>query len=338
MRQAVMISPGKIVFKDIQEPKPGKGEVLIRIQRIGICGSDVHVWHGKHPYTSYPVVQGHEFSAVVEAVGEGVANIKVGNKVTATPQIVCGECGPCKRNDYHICDELKVEGFQAPGVAQDLFVTKVERIVPLPDSFSFEQGAFVEPVSVAVHSVNRIGDVSSRNVAVLGAGPIGNLVGQVVQAGGANVLITDISEYRLDIAKKCGMINISNPKEESLSEASERVFGKSGYDLAFECVGIEATMTEVIETIQKGGNIVVVGVFAEKPRIDLGFVQDRELNLIGTLMYKYEDYQKAVDLIDSVKVVLEPLFSKHFPFSLYSDAYDFIDAQRDKSMKVFIDL
>jgi L-iditol 2-dehydrogenase len=338
MRQAIMTSPGKIEFQDVDEPKPGKGQVLIRVQRIGVCGSDVHVWHGKHPYTSYPVVQGHEFSAVVEEVGEGVTNIEIGTKVTATPQIVCGECGPCKRGDYHICDELKVEGFQAPGVAQDLFVTDADKIVPLPDSFSFEQGALVEPVSIGVHTVNRVGDIAGKNVAVLGAGPIGNLVGQVAQAQGANVLITDISDYRLGIATKCGMNHTSNPREESLKEASERVFGSSGFDTAFECVGIEPTMTEVIETIQKGGTIVVVGVFAEKPRVDLGFVQDRELNLIGTLMYQYKDYQKAVEFIDNDKVKTEPLYSKHFPFSSYAEAYDFIDAQRDKTMKVFIDL
>jgi len=333
-----MTSPGKIKFQDVDEPKVGKGQVLMRIQRIGVCGSDIHVWHGKHPYTPYPVVQGHEFSAVVEAVGEGVSNIKIGTKVTATPQIVCGECGPCNRGDYHICDELKVEGFQAPGVAQDLFVTDAEKIVPLPDSFSFEQGAFVEPVSVAVHTVNRVGDINGKNVAVLGAGPIGNLVGQVAQAQGATVLITDISEFRLGIAERCGIKHTSNPKEESLKEASEKAFGSSGIDVAFECVGIEATMTEVIETIQKGGTIVVVGVFAEKPRVDLGFVQDRELNLIGTLMYKYEDYENAVKLIDNGKVKTEPLYSKHFPFSAYSEAYDFIDTQKDKTMKVFIDL
>ena len=182
MRQAIMTSPGKIEFQDVDEPKPGNGQVLIRVQRIGVCGSDVHVWHGKHPYTSYPVVQGHEYSAIVEAVGEGVTDIKIGKKVTATPQVVCGKCGPCKRGDYHICDELKVQGFQAPGVAQDLFVTDADKIVPLPDSFSFEQGAFVEPVSVGVHTVKRVGDITGKNVAVLGAGPIGNLVGQVAQA------------------------------------------------------------------------------------------------------------------------------------------------------------
>jgi len=333
-----MTSPGKIEFKQINEPSPGKGEVLLRIQRIGVCGSDVHVWHGKHPYTSYPVVQGHEFSAVVEAVGEGVRDIKIGSKVTATPQVVCGKCPPCRRGDYHICDTLKVEGFQAPGVAQDLFVTSADKIVPLPEAFSFEQGALVEPVSVAVHTAHRAGNLEGKNVAVLGAGPIGNLVAQVVKANGARVLITDISDFRLDIAKKCGLTGTANPKDESLREASERVFGSQGFNVAFECVGIEATMTEVIGTIQKGGTIVVVGVFAEKPRIDLGLVQDRELNMIGTLMYQYDDYVEAVNLIDKGRVATEPLFSKHFSFTDYADAYRFIDEQRDKTMKVFIDL
>ncbi len=338
MRQAIMTSPGKIEFRDVQPPSPGPGEVLIRIQRIGVCGSDVHVWHGMHPYTGYPVVQGHEFSAVVEEVGEGVSGIDAGSKVTATPQIVCGKCRPCRRGDYHICDSLKVQGFQAPGVAQDLFVTQAEKIVPLPDSFTFEQGALVEPASVGVHTVGRVGGLKGKNVVVLGAGPIGNLIGQVARAGGAKVLITDISDYRLEIAKKCGLEFSLNPKNESLKDGSERVFGQDGFDVAFECVGVEATMTDAIETIQKGGLIVVVGVFAEKPCIDLGLLQDRELKLIGTLMYKYEDYVKAVELIHSGKVITEPLISKHYPFSAYASAYEHIDRQGDKTMKVFIDL
>jgi L-iditol 2-dehydrogenase len=309
MRQAIMTSPGVIEFNEAPEPVPGKGEVLIRIQRIGVCGSDVHVWHGKHPYTSYPVVQGHEYSAVVEAVGEGVQDIKIGSKVTATPQEVCGKCQPCKRGDYHICDELKVQGFQAPGVAQDLFVTTADKIVPLPDSFSYEQGALVEPVSVAVHAVNRAGSVKDKNVVVLGGGPIGNLVAQTAQAQGANVIITDLSDFRLAIAEKCKLLNTSNPNIESLAAASQRVFGNEGYDIAFECVGVESTMTEAVESIQKGGIIIVVGVFAEKAHIDLGLVQDRELRLVGTLMYQYDDYLKAVQLIKNGKIHTEPLLT-----------------------------
>ncbi len=338
MRQAIMTSPGKIVFQNIEKPKPGPGEVLLKIKRIGVCGSDVHVWHGKHPYTSYPVIQGHEFSATLVGLGDGVTNFKVGSLVTATPQEVCGVCGPCRRGDYHICDQLKVRGFQAPGVAQDYFITQADKIVSLPENFSLEQGAFVEPVSVAVHSTQKAGEIKNKNVVVLGAGPIGNLIAQSAKAGGANVLITDISEYRLEIAKKCGIQNISNSRIEKLKVASKRVFGEKGFSVAFECVGIEETMSNVIESIEKGGTVVVVGVFGEKPRVDLGLVQDRELKLVGTLMYKYEDYVQATKSIENGSVILEPLFSKHFKFENYNEAYNFIDQQGERSMKVFIDL
>ena len=317
MKQAIMTQPGQIQFRDIAAPTPGAGEVLLRIQRIGVCGSDVHVYHGKHPYTSYPVVQGHEYSATVEATGAGVTGLTPGMKVTSVPQIVCGECAPCKRGDYHICDRLKVEGFQAPGCGQELWVTSADKIIPLPDSFSFEQGALVEPLAVAVHATSRAGKLAGRRVAVLGAGPIGNLVAQVARSEGATVLITDLSAYRLEIARQCGLTATSNAKEETLAQAAERVFGQDGFDVAFECVGVEPTITAAIASIQKGGTLVVVGVFGEKPRIDLGLVQDRELNIRGTLMYQRPDYRRAVELIASGGVITEPLMSKHFAFDDY---------------------
>jgi 2-desacetyl-2-hydroxyethyl bacteriochlorophyllide A dehydrogenase len=338
MKQAIMTAPGEIMIHEIEVPKPGRDEVLLEIQRIGVCGSDVHVFHGLHPYTSYPVVQGHEYSATLTAVGAGVEGLSPGMKVTSMPQIVCGECPPCLRGDYHICDVLKVQGFQAPGCAQEFWVTDAETIVPLPDSFSYEQGALVEPVSVAVHSTSRAGDVEGHNVAVLGAGPIGNLVGQVAQANGAKVLITDLSDFRLEIAKQCGLEGTSNAGEENLADAAGRIFGSAGFDVVLECVGVEPTMTAAIENIQKGGTIVVVGVFGEKPRVDMGLVQDRELNLHGTLMYQRPDYERAVELIDTGAVITDPLISKHFSMDDYLEAYRFIDTQRDKTMKVFIDI
>jgi len=338
MKQAIMTQPGQIQFRDIAAPTPGAGEVLLRIQRIGVCGSDVHVYHGKHPYTSYPVVQGHEYSATVEATGAGVTGLTPGMKVTSVPQIVCGECAPCKRGDYHICDRLKVEGFQAPGCGQELWVTSADKIIPLPDSFSFEQGALVEPLAVAVHATSRAGKLAGRRVAVLGAGPIGNLVAQAARSKGAQVLITDLSAYRLEIARQCELTATSNAKEETLAQAAERVFGQDGFDVAFECVGVEPTITAAIASIQKGGTLVVVGVFGEKPRIDLGLVQDRELNIRGTLMYQRPDYRRAVELIASGGVITEPLMSKHFAFDDYLAAYRFIDQQGDKTMKVFIDV
>ena len=333
-----MTAPGRIEIGEAPAPTPGAGEVLLRIQRIGVCGSDIHVFHGKHPYTSYPVVQGHEFSAVVEAVGPGVEGIEHGCKVTALPQVVCGRCPPCLRGDEHICDVLKVQGFQAPGCAQQLWVTAADKVIKLPDSFSFEQGALVEPISVAVHAVARAGQLQGRRAVVLGAGPIGNLVAQAARASGAQILITDLSDHRLDIARRCGLPNTSNPSREDLQTASRRVFGAQGFDLAFECVGVEATLTAATESLAKGGTLVVVGVFGDKPRMDLGLVQDRELRIIGTLMYQRPDYEQAVSWVASGDIITEPLMSEHFPMDRYLDAYRYIDEKRDQTMKVFIDV
>ena len=338
MRQAVMTSPGTIEHREVPEPTAGRGEVLLRIKRIGICGSDVHVNHGKHPFTSYPVVQGHEFSAVVEVTGEGVEDITVGSKATATPQVVCGACAPCKRGDYHICDVLKVRGFQAGGVAQDLFVTEADKVVPLPDSFTHEEGALVEPVAVAVHTTARAGDMNGKNVVVLGAGPIGNLVGQMCRAHGAKVLINDVSGFRLEKACECGMEATSNAADESLGDASQRVFGEDGFEIVLDCAGVQATIDAAVENVNKGGVIVAVAVYDEKPRVDMAVVGDRELSIVGSLMYQYEDYEESVRRIASGDIVTVPLDSKHFPFEEYLSAYRFIDEQGAMSMKVFIDL
>jgi L-iditol 2-dehydrogenase len=258
--------------------------------------------------------------------------------VTALPQIVCGQCAPCRRGDYHICDALKVEGFQAPGCAQDFFVTSAERIVPLPASFTPEQGALVEPLAVAVHAVSRAGEVRGRNIVVLGAGPIGNLVAQTAQAAGAKPLLADLSDYRLEVAGRCGLAARFNAQKETLEAAARRVFGAEGFQAAIECVGSEATIGAAISAIGKGGTIVVVGVFGEKPRVDLGLVQDRELTVRGTLMYRKEDYQRAVALIAGGQVATAPLDSRHFPFAQYGEAYAFIQRQGDKCVKVFVDL
>ena len=330
MKQAIMVKPGVIEIRDVDAPSVGAGEVLLRVRRIGVCGSDIHVWHGTHPFTGYPVVQGHEFSAEVEAVGTGVEGISPGDKVTALPQVVCGACAPCKRGDYHICDVLKVEGFQAPGCAQEFFVTSAAKTVTLPDGFTFEEGALVEPAAVAVHAVTRATELDGKNVAVLGAGPIGNLVAQVANARGADVVITDLSDYRLDVARTCGIQRTLNAQAESLDAGA--------FDVAFECVGVEDTLSAAVDAVGKGGTIVVVGVFGETPRVDVGRVQDRELTLRGTLMYQRDDYTEAVRLIAERHIATDPLDSTHFPLDDYAAAYAFIDANREKTMKVFIDL
>ena len=333
-----MSSPGVIKHQEVPEPIPGPGEVLLRIHRIGVCGSDVHVNHGKHPFTPYPVIQGHEFCATIEAVGQGVDGFAIGSKATALPQIVCGTCDRCLEGNFHICDNLKVRGFQAPGVAQDLFVTEADKLITLPEAFTHEQGAFVEPAAVAIRATRRAGNLDQLNVAVLGAGPIGNLTAQMCRARGAKVLITDMSDYRLDIASQCGIDATSNPQTESLQAASLRVFGRRGIDVVFDCAGVQQTISAAVETVNKGGTVVVVAVYGDMPRVDLAVVGDRELSIVGTLMYQHADYEEAVVRIESGDINTLPLETKHFPFSEYAAAYDFIDREGPRSMKVFIDL
>ncbi len=335
-----MTEPGKIEFRDVPELRSvEKNEVKLKIQKIGVCGSDIHVFHGKHPFTPYPVIQGHEYSGTVVEVGEEVTGIKIGDKATARPQLVCGKCPPCTRGDYNICNNLKVEGFQAPGTAQDYFILPQDRLVKLPDSFSYEQGALVEPVAVAAHATSRAGSLSGRNVVVTGAGPIGNLVAQCAKARGASkVLITDVSDFRLSKAEECGIDLTVNVVRQRFEDACITAFGNEGFDIAFECAGVEDALDQSIQNVNKGGTIIVVAVYGDRPKVDMATAGDRELSLTGTLMYKHEDYQEAVELIAGNQIKTAPLLTGHFEFEKYLEAYQYIDDQGDKTLKVIIDL
>jgi L-iditol 2-dehydrogenase len=339
MLQAVLQTPEKVIFREIERPVPGPGQVLIKVERIGICGSDIHAYYGKHPYIKCPIVQGHEFSGLIAEVGERVEGLAPGDNVTVMPQLVCGQCYPCKHGNYHICNELKVIGCQAEGAAQEYFAVDAKLVVKLPENMSYEEGAMVEPVAVGAHAVGRLGNVEGLNVLVLGAGPIGNLTAQVAKGMGAkSVMITDVSDCRLQVAKDCGIAYAVNTRSRDLPVALDKAFGPDRADAILECVGVQETIGQAIGAARKGSDIIIVGVFAEKPSVDIGLVQDKELRLIGTLMYREEDYRVAVDLIRTGRVNLKPLMSKHFPFKEYPQAYKFIEQNRERTMKVFIDL
>lgn len=340
MKQAIMTKPGMIEFRDAEPPGRLKtNEILLKIRRIGICGSDIHVFHGEHPATPYPVVQGHEYSATVEAVGEGVKTVKPGQRATARPQLVCGKCGPCIRGQYNACKELKVQGFQAPGVAQEYFVVPEDRLIVFPDSMSFDQGAMIEPAAVGAHSTNRSSGLAGKNVVVSGAGTIGNLVAQFARARGARkVLITDVSDFKLRKAMECGIDHTLNILKIPFAEGVQAAFGAQGYQVGFEAAGVQASLDVLIANVEKGGEVVIVGVYAKNPVVNMYFVGEHELNIFGSMMYRHEDYLEAVKLITEGKIMLDPLITKHFPFDHYLDAYKFIGESGDKVMKVMIDL
>lgn len=340
MRQAILVEPKHIEFKEVAEPKAADltaHQVLVNIKRIGICGSEIHSYHGLHPATFYPVVQGHEYSGVVMAVGSEVTACKPGDHITARPQLVCGKCNPCKRGQYNVCEHLRVQAFQADGAAQDFFVVDDDRVAKLPEDMSLDYGAMIEPSAVGAHASNRT-DVKGKNVVVSGAGTIGNLIAQFCIARGAkNVLITDVSDLRLAKARECGIKHTLNITKKTLKEAAQELFGEEGYQVGFEVAGVEVSIRSLMETIEKGSDIVVVAVFAKDPALSMFYLGEHELRLIGSMMYRHEDYLTAIDYVNKGIVNLKPLVSNRFAFEEYDDAYKFIDTHRETSMKVLID-
>jgi L-iditol 2-dehydrogenase len=336
MIQAVMNKPGEITFREVPVPPVAANQIKVKMKRIGVCGSDIHVFHGRHPYTSYPVVQGHEVSAIVVDAGADVTAFSAGDRVTIQPQVVCGRCHPCTHGMYNACEELKVMGFQTTGMASEYVVTEASKALKLPDSTTYAQGAMIEPLAVAVHAVRRYGDVTGKKVLVLGGGPIGNLVAQTARAmGAADVLLSELSAYRLETASRCGIKTV-NPNQDDLPGRVVATFGPAKADVTFECVGINATMTQAIDYARKGSDIVVVGVFASLGAINMGFVQDHELRLIGTAMYRVEDYIEAIELVRARLIELDALITHTVRFRDYLQAYRIIEEQRDKAMKVMV--
>ena len=338
MLQQVIKSPKEVEFREIKRPEPDEKEVLIEMKRIGICGSDIHVYNGHHPYTSFPVVQGHEVSGKIIETGQKVTKYTKGDKVTVQPQVVCGKCVPCQQGRYNICENLRVMGFQTTGLGAEYVTVPQEKVVKLPDEMSYDYGALIEPLAVAVHALKRGKEVEDQNILVLGGGPIGNLVGQCARAMGARkVMVTEISAYRREIAKKCGLVAL-NPQNKDLSQEIEKKFGSGHPDMILECVGVEKTIDQAVNIARKGTDIIIVGVFGDRPQVNLGLVQDHELRLIGSLMYTEEDYQQAVELIADDHLELDPLITTHFNFQEFGAAYEYIETKQDGVMKVMIDL
>lgn len=339
MLQQVMTAPGVIEFQETPRPIAAEGQVLVRIMRIGICGSDIHVYHGKHPFTRYPVTQGHEVSGRIEAVGSGVEGLSVGQKVTIEPQVCCGHCYPCTHGKYNLCEELKVMGFQTTGTASEYFAVDAAKVTPLPETMSYDEGAMIEPLAVTVHAAKRFPELKGARVAILGCGPIGILLMQSCKAlGAASVLVTDVSDYRLSVARSVGADYAVNTGETDMEQALRDAFGSDKADVIYDCAGSDITMGQAIRCARKGSTIVLVAVFSKLASVDLAVLNDHELELNTSMMYRHEDYVDAIRLVSEGKVQLRPLMSRHFAFRDYLKAYQYIDENREMTMKVIIDV
>jgi L-iditol 2-dehydrogenase len=337
MLQVKMTEAFKMEYLDLPVPEIGDDDVLIHMKSVGVCGSDIQIYHGKHKYMKFPVVQGHEGAGLVAKVGRRVTGCKVGDRVTVQPQVFCGECAPCRGGHYNVCKNLKVYGVHTGGMFSEYFVAPASKVLRLPDAMSFDEGALVEPVSVATGTIRRCGDLTGKNVAVLGAGTIGNLVAQVAVASGARkVLITDINEKRLGIARECGIHACVDTRERKLKDVIVETFGDDEADFIIDCAGVKAIFNEAVAAARCSSKLVIVANYKEPVEVELPLFQRREVDMLGIMMYLREDFERAIDLMTRRAIKTEPLISDHFGIREIDRVYPYIDNHPEDVMKVII--
>lgn len=338
MRQVEIHAPEDVRLIESPRPSPGADEVLIAVTCVGICGSDLHSYHGRHPFIPLPVVPGHEFAGTVVEAGKKVTGFSEGQRVTVEPSLTCGLCYTCTHGRYNICEQLKVIGCQSPGAMAEYITVPAAKVLALPDSMSWEQAALVEPLAVGVRAFRKTALAPGAKLLILGAGSIGLMTLVAAKAMGAgSVMIADLLPNRLDLARELGADETVNAGTIDLEAAVEKTFGSERADAIVECVGAAATAGGAVRCARKGSRIVIAGVFEEEIPLNLGLVQDRELELVGTLMYVNEEFPTALELVRDGKVKVEPLITHRFPLSQAARAFATADNRRE-AVKVLLEV
>ncbi|MCL5071930.1 MAG: alcohol dehydrogenase catalytic domain-containing protein [Actinobacteria bacterium] len=339
MLRANLIGPEHIELENIKRLIPKKGEVLIEVRAAGICGSDVHAYHGNHPFIKFPMVLGHEFSGKVIELGEGSAGVKKGDRVALFPSVTCGHCYNCKNKKSHICANLRVIGCVGfDGGFAEYTTVPVNNIIPISDSMSYKEAALIEPLSVAVHTVKRSGLTQGDRVVIFGSGPIGLFVLAVAKTYGAGeIIMTDLYDNRLKMAKEFGADHIVNTSRHDLIRYIQERFNPDYIDLIFDCVCNKETMNQAIEIARKGTKIMIVGLPSAEVSTKLHLVQDHELELIGNLMYSKDDFLEARNLIETKKIQIIPLITHSFKLKEIAHAFEVADKNKAETLKVIIE-
>src|SRR5699024_4865526 len=328
------INPNTIKVSSKETPNIVENEALIKISYTGICGTDMMIYSGDHPRAETPIVMGHEFSGVVEKIYEN-SKFKVGDRVVIEPTISCGYSSPCKSGNSHICENLKLIGIDMDGGFAEYACVPINRLHSLPESLPLSLSALTEPVAVAVHSVRRSKLKVGQDVAILGAGPIGLLIGLIAQINGANnIYISDISSFRLNIAKKLGFQTINaqeiNPVESILEKTNGNLM-----DVVFEVAGTQTTVEQMIDLIRTQGEIVIVSVFKHNPNIRLADMHFRELSINTTRVYTSDDFDTALNIINSEKRKFSTIISHELPLDQIEEGFSLMK-NPDESLKVLI--
>lgn len=315
-----------------QAVTPGGGEVQIDVAFCGICGTDMHVYHGnmEQRIGNHRVI-GHEMSGVVSQIGSGVTGFEPGQAIVVRPLDHCGDCPACNAGLQHICHNLKFLGLDTDGAFQNKWTVPAHTLHKLPAEISLQHAALVEPVAVACHDV-RLGRVSDgEDVLIIGGGPIGILNAMVARETGARVLVTEVNEYRIRIAEGMGFECI-NPKKDDLTKVVMEHTGGKGADVIFEVSGTQAGVDAMTAVAATRGRIVMVAIHASRPTIDLFQFFWREIEMLGARVYEPQDYDQAIKLVASGAIDATAMITDIQDLSEINAAFKALD-EDPKAMK-----
>ncbi len=327
MKCIVIPKPGEVILSEREIPAPGPGEILIRVMASGICGTDIHIYNGEY-LGDYPVIPGHEFAGLVTAVGSQVRRFQLGDRVAVEPNIACNNCIHCLNNRQNFCLNWQAIGVTLPG-GMEQYVTVPEQAALDIGDLPFEQGAFMEPLSCVIHGIERAHIELADQIAILGAGPIGNLILQVVRLQGASqVAMLENNPGRADLARQMGA-----------DEVVERVedLPLDSYDVVIDATGVIPLMNCTIDLARKGGTVLLFGVPPAGKHLEMEAfnIFRKGLTLFSSFTSVRNSFQ-AVNLLRTHRVLVEPLISHRLPLKEISKAFEMIEGHDPLVKKVII--
>lgn len=339
MKAAILEDKYKVAIREIDDPRPAPSDILIETRFTGVCGSDVHAFKGVHPFRKPPVVLGHELVGTIVEMGKDVTGFYIGDRVTVMPVITCQECIYCQRGQENMCLNRKVPGSEGwEGSFAEYFLSKPDITFRLGQNTSFETGALAEPLAVGFHSVSRGKVDTESKVLVLGAGTIGLLTAVAAKVAGARELaITDLYDLNLAVARDLGASATYSAKEEGIEDRILNEYPQK-FDVVFLCSGAAITVKQAMKLIQREGRIVFVGMFLKPLTLEMIELTLNEMEMIGSMIYVKEEFQKAVDLLNSSRFSFDRLISHILPVEKAQYALELLAEHQEDVIKILLDL
>ena len=335
MRAALYTGARTIEIQDRTAVAPGPGQVQVEVAFTGICGTDLHIFHGDmDARVDTPAVIGHEMSGRVAALGPGGSGWSPGQPVTVMPLAACGKCPACRAGHEHVCQQLNFIGIDSAGAMQGRWNVPAETLLALPPGLPLEHAALIEPVAVAVHDVGRAQLRAGEQVVVVGGGPVGTLIAVVAAAEGADVVVVEPDPYRRQVAGRLGLATLDPGALDVASFVQDWTQG-AGAGVAFEVSGVQAGVDTAVDVLGVRGRLVLVAIHPGPRPVNLHRFFWRELQLLGARLYRREDFERAVQIVAAAPEAVQGMISRVVPLAQAAEAFAALEA--GGVMKVLID-